>query len=64
LLVETIDRPFHSSNFGVAHVRATSNIFFVPELEVEAMLRTDDALKTRVGIVNVFVVPPSNGVGL
>ena len=64
LLIESIDRTFYSSDLGIANVRAASDVFLVPELEVEAVLCADGALKARIRIVNVFVVPTRNGIGL
>ena len=64
LLVEAIDRTLDPSDLGIADVGAARDVFFVPELEVKAVLRADDVLEASVRIVDVFIVPAGNGGGL
>jgi len=64
LLVEAVDRTLHPSNLGVADVGTASDILFVPQLEVKAVLRANGALKVCIRIVDIFFVPSRNSAGL
>ena len=57
LLIQLVDRPLHLGQIGSLAHGAAGDVLLVPEAEVLLMLKTNDAEKPLVGVVDLLSVP-------